>query len=291
MGLVEPFMMQWESVAAGGDLDIEADVGESILVKGVDAWAESLTAKFCEFKTGRMSVGYFSNAYLNANHLEQCAVAMNVGNLLDQMIAKGIMVGYPVAEGEKFYVHNQYAAAHYRAVYYEIYEAGDMVAEMPNGSKTKEFSFVNYGTNLAAIVANKYGEADVSQNPTEYPAFPFGADVPPKTEIDIHAFLVLNFDPTGATGTTRDEVRSLRLTKDREVLWDKTRQGYYCTQGMTRTSWGCGRQAPVSKVDWLPEPMTFTEGEELKVEMSCGATQIEIGELEMAFIETVRRTE
>ena len=45
------------------------------------------------------------------------------------------------------------------------------------------------------------------------------------------------------------------------------------------------------KVEWLPEPMTFTAGEELKVEVSCGGTLIADSELEIAFIETVRRVE
>lgn len=291
MGMIESYMMQWENVAAGKDLELEADTGESILVKGVDAWANGLVKDFCEFKIGRMSIGYFSNAYAYANHLEQYNAAMNNGNLLTQMVAKGIMAGYPVAEGEKILIHNQLGAPKYSAIYYELYEAGDMTAEMPNGSKSKEFCFVNYGTNKEAMVANKYGEANLSNNPTEYPAFPFGADVPPKTEIDIHAILVLNFDPTGATPSTRDEVRSLRLTKDREVLWDKTRQGLYCTQGMSRLGWGCTQQAPVVKVEWLPKPMHFIAGEELKVEMSCGDTLIAAEELEMAFIETVRRVE
>jgi len=47
----------------------------------------------------------------------------------------------------------------------------------------------------------------------------------------------------------------------------------------------------VVKVQWLPEPMTFLAGEELKVEMSCGGTLIADSELEIAFIETDRRTE
>lgn len=291
MGLKEPFMMQWEDVAALGDLELEAETGESILVKGVDAYAPDDGSNFCEFKTGRMSVGWFYTKKAYANHLEQFEAAMNVGNILTQMVDHGVMAGYPVAEGETFHIDNKDAAARYRAVYYETYDAGDMVAEMPNGSKTKEYSYVNYGTNETALVANCYGEADKSLNPTEYPAFPFGGDVPSKTEIDIHAILVLNFDPTGATATTRDEVRSLRLTRDREVLWDKTRVGQYCTQGMSRLCWGCTRQAPVVKVQWLPEPMTFKAGEELKVEMSCGATLIAAEELEIALIETVRRTE
>jgi len=284
-------MLQHENVAASGNLELEADTGESILVKGVDAYAPDDGSNFCEFKIGRMSVGWFYTKKAYANHLEQFEAAMNVGNILTQMIDKGIMTGYPVAEGETFLIDNKDAAARYRAVYYETYDAGDIVAEMPNGSKSKEYSFVNYGTNTSAMVANSYGEADQSLNPTEYPAFPFGADVPAKTEIDIHAILVLNFDPTGATPTTRDEVRSLRLTKDREVLWDKTRVGQYCTQGMSRLCWGCTRQAPVVKVQWLPEPMHFLPGEELKVEMSCGGVLIAATELEIGFIETVRRTE
>lgn len=291
MGIIEPYMMQWEDVAALGAMELEADTGESILIKGVDAYAPDDGANFTEFTIGRLSVGWFYTKKAYANHLEQFEAAMNVGNILTQMVGKGILPGYPIAEGETFRIDNKDAAARYRAVYYETYDAGDMVAEMPNGSKSKEFSFVNYGTNEDAMIANSYGEADLSLNPTEYPAFPFGAVVPSKTEIDIHAILVLNFDPTAATPTTRDEVRSLKLTKDREVLWDKTRVGQYCTQGMSRLCWGCTRQASVAKVEWLPKPMTFAAGEELKVEMSCGATLIGAKELEIAFIETVRRVE
>lgn len=289
MVLKEPFMMQWEDVPTLETMELEADTGESILVKGVDAYAPDDGSNFCEFTIGRLTVGYFYVKKAYANHLEQYEAAMNVGNILTQMVDKDIMKGYPVAEGETFKIDNKDGAARYRAVYYELYDAGDMLAEMPNGSKSTEYTFVNYGTNEDAMVANSYGEADKSLNPAEYPAFPFGEEVPSKTEIDIHAILVLNFDPTGATATTRDEVRSLRLTRDREVLWDKTRIGMYCTQGMSRWCWGCTRQAPVVKVQWLPKPMTFYPGEELKVEMSCGGTLIAAEELEIALIETIRK--
>lgn len=291
MGLKEPFMTQWEDVADGETLDLEADTGESILIKGVDAWCNITPDLFCEFTIGRLTVGYFHNSFSYANHLEQFCLGMIKGNILAQMIEHGIMVGYPIAEGETFKIDNTQGGAAYRAVYYELYDAGDMLPEMPNGSKSKEYSFVNYGTNGTALVANSYGEADESRNPGEYPAFPFGEEVPSKTEIDIHAFLILNYDPTGAPATTRDEVRSLRLTKDREVMFDKTRIGQYCTQGMTQLSWGCGRQVPVQKVEWLPKPITFYPGEELKVEMSCGGTLIAQRELEIAIIETVRRVD
>jgi len=284
-------MLQHEDTAAGGDLSLEADTGESILVKGVDSFTQEDGAFFTELKTERLSVGYFNTKKLNANHLQCWTGTCSHGNLLDQMIKQGLLAGYPVAEGETFKVHNAEAVAKYRAVYYETYDAGDMLPEMPNGSKSKEFSFVNYGTNDGAMTANSYGEADKSLNPSEYPAFPFGADVPSKTEIDIHAVLILNFDPTGATATTRDEVRDLRLTKDREVLWDKTRVGQYLTQGVSRLSWGCSRQAKGMIVKWLPAPLKFLAGEELKVEVSCGATLIADSELEIAFIETVRRTD
>ena len=291
MGLKDANMMQWEDVAALGDLELEAETGESLLIKGVDAWAPSDGSLFTEFTIGRLTVGYYNTRKAYANHLEQWGMATVKGNLLTQMVEHGILAGYPVAEGETFKVHNPEAAAAYRAVHYELHEAGDMVAEMPNGSKSKEFSFVNYGNNSAEIAANTYGEADESLNPAEYPGFPFGEDVPSKTEIDIHALLVLNFEPTGATGTTRDEVRSLRLTKDREVMFDKTRVGQYCTQGMTRLSWGVSRQISGMNVEWLPEPITFYPGEELKVEMSVGANVISADELEIAVIETVRRVE
>jgi len=288
MGLLDPLMVETYSVLTGTTLELEADADESLLIKRVaEQPAEDIL--YATLKTGKTTVGYFYNGAVNANHLEAFSLGMIEGNILDQMIKKGMMVGYPVAEGEKFSVSNPHAGTNQVQIFYERYDAGDMVKTMPDGSAPEEYSFVNYGTNDGAMTANSYGEVDESRNPTEFPAFPFGADVPAKTEIEIWAFLVLNYDPTGAVATTRDEVRFLRLTREREVLWDKSLQGIYLTQGMTQESWGCGRQAPVQKINWLPEPLVFGPGEELKVEVSCGATLIADSELDFAAIMKVRR--
>lgn len=288
MGLIEPLMVKTENVLTTASMEIEAEADESLLIKRVaEQPAEDIL--YTTLKTRKTSVGYFYNGAVNANHLEAWCLGMTNGNIIDQMIAKGMMVGYPVAEGEKFSVSNPHAGTNQIQAFYETYEAGDMLKEMPNGSKADEYDFVNYGTNTSAMTASAFGEATESRNPTEFPAFPFGEDVPAKTEIELWAFLVLNYDPTGAVATTRDEVRFLRLTREREVLWDKDLQGIYLTQGMTQESWGCGRQAPVQKVNWFPKPLVFGPGEELKAEVSCGATLIAAKELDIAFITKVRK--
>jgi len=288
MALIEPIMVKTESVAALGTCELDAEADESLLIKRVSCQPDEDTL-YTTLKIGKTTVGYFYNGAVNANHLEAFSLGMVEGNIIDQMIAKGMMAGYPVAEGEKFGVVNPHGAALQTQIFYELYDAGDMTKDMPNGSKADEYDYVNYGTKTDAMTANSYGEADLSRNPTEFPAFPFGADVPAKTEIELWAFLVLNYDPTGAAATTRDEVRFLRLTRDREVLWDKDLQGIYLTQGMTQESWGCGRQAPVQKVNWFASPLVFGSGEELKVEVSCGATLIAAKELDIAFITKVRK--
>ncbi|GAI84882.1 unnamed protein product, partial [marine sediment metagenome] len=47
------------------------------------------------------------------------------------------------AEGQIFTV-KRHSAAGYVIVRYDIYDAGDMLSTMPNGSDAKEFTFMQY---------------------------------------------------------------------------------------------------------------------------------------------------
>ena len=108
---------------------------------------------------------------------------------------------------------------------YEIYDAGDMTPQTPNGSKSSVYTFLNYGNCGASINTNGDSLYTTSQSPAEFPAFPFGAVVPAKTEIEIIGICASPFAPSENDDTDYIYTQFLKLVKDREVLFDEDRQG------------------------------------------------------------------
>lgn len=287
MALKEPFMVKtMDTVANDLTTDVTADTGQSILVKrlGSPVFGNN---EFVEALIGRLSVGYFrTGKNVNDNHLEHVSEALWFANLHDYLVEKGIFKGYPVAEGETFSLKNVTAGTrHWGRIVYELYDAGDITKDMPGGSEATEFSFVNYGTNTLAIAVSTYGDIDLSLNPKEYPSFPFGVAAPPNREIDLHGILLKSWG--GRIDDTAAEMRFLRLSKGRKVLFDEDRRGIYSTQGMGFFTYHT-RQARHPFIPF-PTPITFLPGEELKIELSCGATtKITAKDVVLGLVETVR---
>lgn len=287
MAMKEPFMVK-SQMGAANDLvtEITAESGQSILIKGLSSPVFG-NNEFVEALLGRLSVGYFRvGKNVNDNHLEFSNDALWFKNLHDYLVEHGIFKGYPVAEGETFTLKNVTAGTrHLGRVIYEIHDAGDITKDMPGGSESTEFSFINYGTNTSQIEVSTYGDIDKSLNPKEYPSFPFGVVVPANREIDVHGILLKVWG--GRTDDTPAEMRYLRLSKDREVLFDEDRTGIYATQGLTYYTYHT-RKARHPFIPF-PTPMTFLPGEELKIELSCGAANhIDAEEVVLALVETVR---
>jgi len=98
--------------------------------------------------------------------------------LLGYLGTKGIFKGFPVAEGETFTIELCTDATAVKMVEYDIYDAGDITAEMENGSKSDTFMYVNYGDTGAVLQIIADTVLGQTNNPTEYPNFPFGGLVP-----------------------------------------------------------------------------------------------------------------
>ncbi|GAH83485.1 unnamed protein product, partial [marine sediment metagenome] len=98
MAMKEPYMVKSNQVTATADLTLEAKVGESLLVKGL-YFVALHGGGFAEILIDRVSVGFYYIGDLNASHLESWQLGTLLGNVFDRLIAKGIMNGYPVAEG------------------------------------------------------------------------------------------------------------------------------------------------------------------------------------------------
>ncbi|MBA7603367.1 hypothetical protein ES703_10474 [subsurface metagenome] len=285
MGLKEAYMIKENMSAATASLSIQAGVGESLLIKQLLVGARH-GGGFCECLIDRLSVGFWYIGDLDANHLEQCGVCDVLPNLFERLQDKGIFAGYPIAEGETFEIKPAVQGADIvGAIVYEIHEAGDMAAEMPGGSKADEYMFVNYGTNKSAIVGGAFGDIDMSRNPSEYPAFPFGEVVPAGHEIDIHGVLLKTWG--GYVDHTAETMRFLKLIRDRKVLFNEDRRGIYVTQGMGPLTWGSIRQTNCD-IKLFPAPLLFGPGDELNMSLSAAVGVTEQDVL-LATVQTVRK--
>jgi len=148
-------------------------------------------------------------------------------------------------------------------VFYEIHDEGDITADMENGTKGKEYLFINYGTNGSAIAADAYGDFDKPILPSEYLNFPFGDMVPSNTEVDLLAVMACRH---GRNATTAYGLPWTKLIRGREVLFDPDRLGTYTGSGQSLFGFNTYRVESESPLRLLPEPLTFKAGEELTIQ-------------------------
>ena len=227
--------------------------------------------------------------------------------LLGLMIERGLLSGYPVAVGETFKLTGAKQANAIQMVIYEIYEEEDQASELPNGSHSKEYVFVNYGNTGTAITAPGSKVYNTTLNPGEFADFPFGKVVPAKTEMDLVAILASDFAPNENDGTDNQYTQYLKLIADRETLFDEDRSGLLLlgpsgvnVGGRDRIGEGQSLFGNYSDVDMnlpfvFPEKLTYAAGDDLDIYMtSAGAgsyKDLNIGDIEIALILQVRRVE
>jgi len=287
MALKQAFMIKESLAETGTSLELTAKVGESLLIKNLRVGSQN-SIVFAECLIDRLSMGYFYIGTGDENHLENCSEVGPFPNVFARLIELVVFNGYPIAEGETFEVRGPSPCTNLNAsIHYEVHDAEDIKAEMDCGSKSPSYFFLNYGTNTAQIEVSTYGPLDKTRNPSEYPAFPFGQVVPAGHEIDICGILLMDWG--GYDDDSAAEMRYLRMTKDRKVLFDDNRLGIYSTQGMSWFTWGPCRKTQTD-IKLFPRPITFKPGDELNVELSCGAASaISAEDVMIAFIEKVRR--
>ncbi len=287
MALKNPYMVKAAPLTAQASLSIEAKVGQSLRITRLHFGALH-SGGFAEILIDRVSVGFYYIGDINANHLEQFELATLLGNVFDRLLAKGIMAGYPVAEGQTFEVRPHTAGATVvGTITYEIHDAGDFTSDMPNGSTSEEFLFLNYGTNGSVIAANATGTLDSTRNPSEYPAFPFGESVLPNYAMEILGFLLITWKD--ALGNLNPNYAYLKLIKDRNVLFDDDRAGICVREGMGFLTWGPCRQTNVD-IQLFPQPIPFASGDELIVQMTAGGTEIAASDIMLAAIQRATRS-
>lgn len=285
MAIKNKFMVKADVGTA--DFTLKADEGESFLIKDV-LFADS-GVEFSELLVDRMSILALTtkNAALNQNWFHFADIDRpGIIKILDKA---GLWKGIPIASGQTLTVKTNYDGNKRCMVFYEIHEEDDIKAEMENGTKNKEYLFINYGSNAIAIANAAYGDFDTPILPSEYLNFPFGDVVPSGHEVDLIGVMT---NRKNRAGTVNLGLPWTKLIRSREVLFDPDRGGIYTGSGQSLWGWGGRQYASQQPVSLLPEPITFKAGEELTIQQyNDSGGELAIAYLIIGVILKVRRLE
>ncbi|HDY88590.1 MAG TPA: hypothetical protein ENH82_10850 [bacterium] len=189
----------------------------------------------------------------------------------------GIFSGYPIAEGETFTLELATAATAVKVVEYEIHDVGDMLNTMNNGSKSDTLFYMSYGDSGANIQAEADNVLGESNNPAEYPDFPYGAVVPAGHKIELIGICASDVSPAANAAANCTQTEYLKFMQGREVLFDEDHNGllFYspfpdalANMNMIAEGYSIGgnfTQCDVKEPHMFDPPIIFLEGEELTV--------------------------
>ena len=316
MALKEPYMVKSQfGVGADTAVELEAKTGESLLVKDVLIWGAD--DNYCLLEVEKTTVGFFRlDNHAFGSHLPSVRARPSADyrwmgfetarsvSLISLMIRQGWMRGYPVAEGQTFRVKPYTSGKKLNNVMiiYEKYDAGDIKATDENGSEGRTYIFVNYGRPESSITSSGDNEISVSVTTEEFPDFPFGKAVPSKTTIDILGIVgseAINYVDANNYVYTK----YLKMFKGRTCLFDRDKKGLPFYQptfsdisAATHYARGFSVIGNYTERDRRhpfipPKPLTFKEGEEVKVYITTGAkgssASISTQYSEIGFIEKV----
>lgn len=263
---------------ASGGGDLEAPSGQSLLVKAVYC-KPSTNDTYLTLQTDRVTVGYYRVKGLTGNHLGHIEGGGLIFNMMEFLASKGIDVTIPVAEGQTFTV-SRFAEAGYVVVVFDRYDAGDIRVDMPNGTATNEYTFMQYMDIVTGRTTSGDALFDTSLSPGEYPDFPCGKSVPPNHKITMLGLVGTPWY-AGQSGPKGSYPTHIKLIREREVLFDEDRKGipfksYYKSgtsdlyeaefsligSGMHNIGWGNeGTGLPLI----FDPPLVFESGVELNV--------------------------
>ena len=213
-------------VESDTELELTPDEGEAIRVKRIEV-KTSASEDFASVYIGRAIAGYFAVALQGYNHLAPVISGTSQENIFETLRKAGKPLIFPVAEGETLKVEVSNTATFIKAVY-DVYDAGDVSSEEPNGSKSKELTYIAYLTNESAFDETGYYTLDKMRNPVEFPNFPVES-VPSKASIEVLGVMGIPLatskgDGSATLGTSY--TTRFRIFYQRQVLFDPDRNGW-----------------------------------------------------------------
>jgi len=266
---------------------LEANAGESFLIRGLYVAPETDNL-FLSLKVDRKTVGAYRIYGKSGNHLDRINLGYTHKNLMEFLTSKDINCMIPVAEGQSFTV-SSVGTSPVVVIVYDTYDAGDIRADMFNGTDSKEYMFIQYMDTSATVDATETVELDTSLSPAEFPDFPCGKAVPANSEIEI---LGLVGSPSGDGDSAAAYIGTtyVKMVKEREILFDEDRQGipFFYEPNETTSNYSAGftliapcvnvrpftelasmvHDAPLGDPLIFVPSLKFTSGEELLIYLS-----------------------
>jgi len=268
---------------SGGNL--QANAGESFLVKAIFV-VPSSSDTYLTIKIDNFTVGYYRLVGKGGNHLGGIHYYNQGFNLMDYLVKRGLPFTFPIAEGQKLTVTRAAEAGNVH-VLYDRYDAGDIRADMPCGTESKVYSFLQYLTQSTQLSAAGDLLLDTAITPAEFPDFPAGKACPANTIIKLHGICGSAHNEGGSSDAYWYDTY-LKLVRDREVLFDEDRNGIPFLADSGGSSYDPNYRESLSIIGsgatfaeiaaWyagrpplmFAEPLEFVSGEELLVYVSGG---------------------
>ncbi len=203
------------------DLELEAKTGQGLIIKNV--MIKNPLLDYVTISISKTTVGYFRVGGVLGNHLSFhvgravptpfLSTPGNVGqnSLLAYLFNLGLFTGYPVASGEKFLIQGAKQSTSVQSVEFEIWDAADITPEMENGSKASSYLYVNYGRSASTINVTTDVILSVTNNPAEFPDFPFGKIVPANRNIELLGILASDVMPATWSPGNRTYTKFLKF--------------------------------------------------------------------------------
>jgi len=266
---------EFRVVENASELSFKPDEGEALRVKRIEVKGAS-AGDYASVYIGRAIAGYFAVNFEGFNHLAPRIAGVSARNIFDVLEKNGMALIYPVADGESFKVELG-STADFIKVTYDVYDAGDVKSDEPNGSKSKELTYIAYLTNADEWTKGDYYTLDKMINPVEFPNFPV-EPVPSKAKIDVLAVMGLPLavslgDGTNTLGTSY--TTRLRIFYQRRVLFDPDRLGWLFKGDSSLTTTGTTK---VYSYDEIANEIPFSSDYNRKLKILNPNLSFEAGE-------------
>ncbi len=229
MALQQPGLIFRAEAAA--NLVVTARAQEALRVRKIFVFNQSIGFQHVTIINDTARVGFFRTVGLGGGHLVPPNSITRGANLLDFMTKHLAFPGYPVAAGESLTIAVDTGTADLFAIA-DSFDPADVKRDMPNGAASNDVTFVNYGTNAAAISTATYTKVDSSRNPAEMSPFPFGVAgrglVPAARRQTIHMIggqAVGRFTAAGVTMNTQ-YLRIRQGAAPAQTLFDRNDVGF-----------------------------------------------------------------
>lgn len=281
-------------------LSLEMPAGKAARIRDLNIWLDSSQAEDWSIAIDRKSIMQFvapDEWYMigeNPDSVEQC--------MKRAFQAAGLWPIIPLCEGETLEITAP-GTDNFAEVVYDLYDAADVSPTEPNGSKSAVYRLFQTISN--AGTRSSVGDLPLDQSDlgTQYPAFPGGDLVPPRTEM---ALLGLFGTPWhhANLGVLGQYTTYLKMLADREDILDMSLKGMLYRSDDFKTTTGLNMYCVASRLNkgsskgharivTFDPPVVFPSGSELNVYATLAggcANEFSAGDVQLGMIFDVAKT-